>query len=100
MRNSLITALAAGAGLPSRRKTRRFLSGLSCGELQFIAEFVGCCILESDSNYWHPSHCAALKPGSEDRALKMVLAMEYLGRAGVSSPAARRIGVGAKRGFA
>ena len=46
-RQELATALIACAESPCRAKARRFLSGLSSDELQFIAEYLGACILES-----------------------------------------------------
>ena len=47
MRKSLVAALAASVDLPRRSKARRFLSGLSLDELQFIAGFMGSRILDS-----------------------------------------------------
>ena len=41
MRNALVTALTSCADRPTKNKARRFLSGLSFDELQFIAEFLG-----------------------------------------------------------
>ena len=46
MRKVLVGALASCADTPSRANARRFLRGLSSDELQFIAEFLGACILE------------------------------------------------------
>ena len=48
MRRALVTALALCVDRKVRPKTRRFLMGLSCDELQFLAEFMGASILESD----------------------------------------------------
>ena len=49
MRNSLVAALVACADQPLKAKARRFLAGLSSDELQFIAEFLGSSILESQA---------------------------------------------------
>ncbi len=48
MRNSLVAALAACAEISLRPRARRFLSGLSCDELEFIAGFFGGWILEAN----------------------------------------------------
>ena len=47
MRNALVAALTSCADRPLMPKARRFLGGLSFDELQFIAEFLGACIVES-----------------------------------------------------
>src|SRR5262252_9551139 len=47
LRNSLVTALVSCADTPLKAKARRFLQGLSADELQFIAEFLGACMLEA-----------------------------------------------------
>ena len=47
MRNSLVAALVACADRPLKSEARRFLAGLSSDELQFVAEFLGSCVLES-----------------------------------------------------
>jgi hypothetical protein len=44
----LVRALCLCAGDRRRGKARRFLQGLSADELNYIAEFLGSCILESD----------------------------------------------------
>ena len=46
-RQDLVAALVACAEGPCRAKARRFVNGLSADEMQFIAEFLGACILES-----------------------------------------------------
>jgi hypothetical protein len=46
-RQDLVAALVACAEGPCRAKARRFVNGLSADEMQFIAEFLGSCILES-----------------------------------------------------
>lgn len=47
MRSVLVTALCSCAERRLKPKARRFLDGLSCDELQFIAEFLGASCLES-----------------------------------------------------
>ncbi len=47
MRTVLISAITACAEHRYQRKARRFLLGLSIDELQYIAEFLGACVLES-----------------------------------------------------
>jgi hypothetical protein len=46
-RQDLVAALVACAEGPCRAQARRFVNGLSADEMQFIAEFLGSCILES-----------------------------------------------------
>jgi len=43
----LVKALCSCAGESKRGKARRFLQGLSADELNYIAEYLGSCILES-----------------------------------------------------
>jgi hypothetical protein len=47
LRTALISAIAASAEQRFRKKARNFLLGLSRDELQYIAEFLGACVLES-----------------------------------------------------
>ncbi|HEX3879072.1 MAG TPA: hypothetical protein VHW24_18930 [Bryobacteraceae bacterium] len=47
MRSLLISALIGCTDRTRRSRSRRFLEGLSSDELQFIAEYLGSCILES-----------------------------------------------------
>jgi len=47
VQKTLVAALVSCADRPLKPKARRFLTGLSFDELQFIAEFLGACILES-----------------------------------------------------
>ena len=47
VRKSLVAALVECAEQPLKLDARRFLDGLSADELQFIADFMGSCILES-----------------------------------------------------
>ena len=95
MRNALVAALVSSADRPLKPKARRFLVGLSFDELQFIAEFVGACILESpDEGRCSRAELAErvaefqrgrlqYSPGcSEDQDHKMILLLEYLCRSG------------------
>ena len=94
MRSALVAALVARAENSPKSRVRRFLRGLSCDELQFIASFLGACILESagkphgarsnssevlefQQREWVPDR------GLEDRDLKMILLLEYLCRSGI-----------------
>ncbi len=47
MRSTLVSALAACADPSHRFGARRFLAGLSTGEMRFIAEFLGASVLEA-----------------------------------------------------
>ena len=94
MRKSLVAALVACAEQPLKLDARRFLSGLSSDELEFIAEFLGSCILESDHPlsaertefaeriallYYMRQHAH----GAIDSDCKLILLREYLCRLGV-----------------
>jgi hypothetical protein len=46
-RHDLVAALVASAEPALRPRARRFVVGLSADEMQFIAEYLGACILES-----------------------------------------------------
>ena len=103
MRNSLVAALVACADRPLKSEARRFLTGLSSDELQFIAEFLGSCVLESQARCARNraelaeriarfqqarADCAQVR--SLDLELKMILLLEYLCRSriqGLSMPA-------------
>ena len=95
MRNALVAALISNADRLLKPRARRFLVGLSFDELQFIAEFLGACILEStDKGRCSRSELAEriaqfqrgrlrCSPGcSEDQDHKMILLLEYLCRSG------------------
>jgi hypothetical protein len=63
-------------------KARKFLQGLSSDELQFIAEYLGTCILEA-AEPTHGSHSLldyGFKTADEDH--KLILLLEYLRRSG------------------
>ncbi|SPF39959.1 hypothetical protein SBA4_2460009 [Candidatus Sulfopaludibacter sp. SbA4] len=83
MRSTLVAALVACADSPWKAKARRFLCGLSSDELQYIAGFLGGCILESAGTL---AGTPDSRQCSEDRALKMILVQEYMRRAGVRGP--------------
>lgn len=94
-RNSLLAALIACTDAPSKPKASRFLAGLSSDELQFIADFLGSCILESQARCArNRAECAqriarfqsaranSAAVRSNDLELKMILLLEYLCCAG------------------
>ena len=96
MRDSLVAALVACADQPLKSEARRFLAGLSSDELQFIAEFLGSCVLESQVRYacnraelaeriarFHQVRADRAQRCSTDQAHKMILLLEYLCRSGV-----------------
>lgn len=94
MRSALVAALAARAESSLKSGVRRYLRGLSRDELQFIASFLGACILESagkpeGAEFISQEVCEFQRRqgvpdrGSEDRDLKMILLMEYLFRSGI-----------------
>ena len=91
MRRVLVSAAIACVEERLQKKARRFLQGLSTDELQYIAEFLGACILES----WGPGACSRSQladgiarfdrfrsaPGRlSDQEHKMILLLEYLCR--------------------
>jgi hypothetical protein len=94
VRNALVAALVSSADRPLKPRARQFLLGLSFDELQFIAEFLGACILESTEkgrcSRWELAERIAqfqgrlrCSPGcSEDQDHKMILLLEYLCRSG------------------
>ena len=82
MRNALVTALLACSDRSLKTNARRFLQGLSSDELQFIAEYLGACILESmgpcqGSNGRRGAAFNCLRE-TPDRDHKMILLLEYL----------------------
>ena len=100
MRTTLVTALSECVEERRRRLAKRFLQGLSADELQYIAEFLGCCILESTSRLASSRDQVAegitrfecrrggrrLAAGGtlDDQAHKMILLLEYLCRCGLT----------------
>ncbi|HUI54404.1 MAG TPA: hypothetical protein VLY04_05510 [Bryobacteraceae bacterium] len=96
MRSSLVAALVSCVDSPLKYEARRFLAGLSSDELQFIAEFLGACILESSGRCrcsraqladriarYQMARAGCAHCGSEDQDHKMILLLEYLCRSGV-----------------
>ncbi|MBZ5585295.1 MAG: hypothetical protein LAQ30_24445 [Acidobacteriia bacterium] len=96
MRDTLFAALVRCADNSLQPKARRFLAGLSCDELQFIAEFLGACILEpaqnNSSSRTQLAQCVAefqrfrgwcCARSDADRDHKMILLLEYLCCSGV-----------------
>jgi len=107
----LVRALCSCAGDRRRGKARRFLQGLSADELNYIAEFLGSCILESNplgetrgqlaEDVARFERCrrasAPERSGSrrapnslQDDDHKMILLLEYLSRCGSQPPAMAR----------
>jgi len=91
-----VTALVSCADSPHKSQARRFVKGLSSDELQFIAEFLGACVLDSAgkpcisraqwaeriTRYQQVSTgCPASR--AADREHKMILLLEYLCHGGV-----------------
>ena len=95
MRSALVAALVSCADSPYRSKARRFVQGLSADELQFIAGFLGACVLDSSGKscasraQWaeriahYQKACAGCPEcRSADQEHKMILLLEYLCRSG------------------
>ena len=93
-RNTLVAALAACSERSLKARARRFLMGLSADELQFIAEFLGACILESSDDigraactvHVHQSWMARASARQGDHELKMILLREFLCHSGRQLP--------------
>jgi hypothetical protein len=92
LRAALISAITACAEQRFQKKARRFLLGLSTDELQYIAAFLGACVLESLGRSALRRHesadgtaeleqvgCARANRLS-DQEHKMILLLEYLRR--------------------
>jgi len=103
VRETLVTALVSCANSALKSRSRRFLAGLSSDEMQFIAEFLGCCILESAR--WPVCSRAQLAeaifdfqrsrrglrgPCSKDQEHKMILLLEYLCCSGIEQVSVAR----------
>jgi len=92
LRAALISAITACADERFHRKARWFLQGLSNDELQYIAEFLGACVLESSPNEVCSRHQVAddiayfdrsrpvPRGGLHDRDHRMIVLLEYLCR--------------------
>lgn len=95
-RNSLVAALSQCAQDGVRARARRFLLGLSADELQFIAEFLGACILAASEDVQSPGEpvqfreFAAAGGGKQrmDREDKMIVLREFLHHSGCHLPVA------------
>ena len=108
-KSALVNALVACVEGRYRREIKRFLQGLATDELQYIAEFLGSCILEN-SGRCHRNRtqlAEAIKQfernrrgltnsgdalQDQDQEHKMILLLEYLCRSGLAQYA---MGVGA-----
>jgi len=90
LRTALISAIAECAEKRLRTKARRFLQGLSRDELQYIAQFLGACVLESAGRaacsrdqladgIAYFEHVRSVQNGClRDPEHKMILLLEYL----------------------
>lgn len=96
MRPALVAALVSCAEISLQSRTRHFLTGLSCDELGFIAEYLGCCILESTPQWscsrsqlanriaeFQQARHGYLAACSADLEHKMILLLEFLCLSGV-----------------
>ncbi len=101
-KSALVRALSLCADDSQKRDIKRFLLGLATDELQYIAEFLGSCILESGWR-WQGSRaqlaeaikefdrsrreagcrCSAGSLRDQDQEHKMILLLEYLCRSGL-----------------
>ncbi|HTM47241.1 MAG TPA: hypothetical protein VL285_01075 [Bryobacteraceae bacterium] len=103
MNTILVRSLSAMVGDRQRRKARQFFLGLSTDELQYIATFLGACILESEQPYqWSRSQWIERLQRFDrnetrnlcDRDHKMLLLLEFLNRCGgAPTPATARAGL-------
>ncbi len=96
MRPALLAAVSSCVDRSRQPKTRHFLLGLSCDELEFIADYLGSCILESarrsqcsrdqlasritEFQQARTGRSAARTPDQEH---KMILLLEFLCRSGM-----------------
>jgi hypothetical protein len=114
-KSGLVCALVGCLENSQKRSTRRFLQGLATDELQYIAEFLGACILESGGQCRgsRTQLAEAIKQfernrhgetaGADSRSLdpiqdqehKMILLLEYLCRSGMTQ---HTMSVGAGQG--
>jgi hypothetical protein len=94
MKTILLKSLCTVVPDPQRRKTRQFLLGLSTDELQYIAEFLGSCILESEHphrwtraqlNHGIQQFDQSQKNSISDREHKMILLLEFLCRCDIGA---------------
>ncbi len=101
MRTALISAISSCSNQRQQSKARRFLSGLSSDELQYIAEFLGACIL--DTAAYHSASRREVAEGIKrfararghattiptetlsDQEHKMILLLEFLCACGLAN---------------
>ncbi len=102
-KSTLVRALSSCVDDLQRRENRRFLQGLATDELQYIAEFLGSCILESGWRCYgsrkqlaeaikqfgrnrRDAGCRGLAGPlqDQDQEHKMILLLEYLCRSGLT----------------
>jgi hypothetical protein len=93
VRDALLAALVACANSrPSRSRTRRFLTGLSADELQFIAGYLGSRILGSVPSRdirFRRTDAGVTAWRSDDQEHKMILLREFLGCTGMEQTPTR-----------
>ena len=115
-KSALVCALVSCLENSQKRLTRRFLQGLATVELQYIAEFLGACILESGGQCrgsrtqlaeaikkFERNRRGRATTDADSRGLdplqdqehKMILLLEYLCRAGMTQ---HTMSVGAGQG--
>lgn len=114
-KSCLVCALIACLESSQKRQTKRFLQGLAVDELQYIAEFLGACILECGGRCRgsrtqlaeaikqfernrHGTTAEAVSRGLDllqDQEHKMILLLEYLCRSGMTQ---QTMSVGAGQG--
>ena len=95
MRRALVAALVSCADSAHKSSARRFAQGLSADALQFIAGFLGACLLDSavrpccSRSQWaeriaryQEVSTGCPPPRSADQEHKMILLLEYLCRSG------------------
>jgi hypothetical protein len=94
MKTILVKSLSFMVPCEQRRKARQFLLGLSTDELQYIAEFFGSCVIESERPYrWTRTELGqniqrfdhSQKYSVSDRQHKMILLLEFLCRCNIGS---------------
>ncbi len=93
MRQTLLSSLEMWTDASQKHNTRRFLAGLSCDELQYIAEFLGSSVLDPlvtggsreqsaalVAEFQRAKGCAGAR--ADDQECKAILLLEYLCRGG------------------
>ncbi len=83
MRPALVAALASCVDRKKQSQTRDFLGGLSCDELEFLADYLGSCILESRRIGELRQVRQDRTDVSADQEHKMILLVEFLCRSGM-----------------